>query len=120
MGTGGGGGARVRRPASGGALLAAIVLLLVLLFSLELPLAWGLRRAGARIEERLRHLFARKIPRLGDRYFQSRPVSDMAERAHLTHRLRALPTLAADVARIAIEIVVVAAALIWLDPAARR
>ena len=91
-----------------------------LLFALELPLAWGLRRAGARIEERLRRLFWRKIPRLGDRYFQSRPVSDMAERAHLTHRLRALPTLAADVARVALEIVVVAAALIWLDPAARR
>jgi ATP-binding cassette subfamily B protein len=117
VGTGSGGGARLLgRPVSGGALLAAIVLLLVLLFALELPLAWGLRRAGARIEERFRHLFGRKIPRLGDRYFQSRPVSDMAERAHLTHRLRALPALAADVARIAIEIVVVAAALTWLDP----
>jgi ABC-type bacteriocin/lantibiotic exporter with double-glycine peptidase domain len=99
-----------------GALLAAIVVLLALVLPLELPLAWGLRRAGARIEERFRHLFARKIPRLGDRYFQTRPVSDMAERAHLAHRLRALPTLAADVARVAIEIVVIAAALVWLDP----
>ena len=41
----------------------------------------------------------RKIPRLGDRYFQSRPVSDMAERAHLVHKLRALPTLAGDILR---------------------
>ncbi len=76
----------------------------------------SLRRAGARLEEQLRALFLRKIPRLRDRYFQSRPVSDMAERAHLLHRLRALPTLGGEIARTAIEIVVVAAGLAWLDP----
>ena len=58
----------------------------------------------------------RKIPRLGDRYFQSRPVSDMAERAHLVHKLRSLPTLAGDILRTALTIVIVAAALVWLDP----
>ena len=84
--------------------------------ALELPLAWGLRRAGAAIEEKFRDLFMRKIPRLGDRYFQSRPVSDMAERAHLVHKLRALPTLAGDILRTALEIVVIAIALVWLDP----
>ncbi|HEY7376374.1 MAG TPA: ATP-binding cassette domain-containing protein [Polyangia bacterium] len=97
-------------------LFAAIVALLAALLALELPLGWGLRRAGAAIEERFRDLFMRKIPRLGDRYFQSRPVSDMAERAHQVHKLRALPTLAGDILRTALEIVVVAAALIWLDP----
>src|SRR5262245_6752005 len=102
--------------AAGRALLAVIVLLLASLLALELPLAWGLRRAGAAIEERFRDLFMRKIPRLGDRYFQSRPVSDMAERAHLVHKLRALPGLAGDIARTALEIVVIAAALVWLDP----
>jgi ATP-binding cassette subfamily B protein len=99
-----------------GGLFVAIVGLLAVLLALELPLAWGLRRAGAAIEERFRDLFMRKIPRLGDRYFQSRPVSDMAERAHLVHKLRALPTLAGDVLRTALEIVVVTAALVWLDP----
>jgi ATP-binding cassette subfamily B protein len=86
------------------------------LLLLELPVAWGLRRAGAAIEERFRDLFMRKIPRLGDRYFQSRPVSDMAERAHLVHKLRSLPTLAGDIVRTSLEIVIVAAALVWLDP----
>src|SRR6185503_18699184 len=57
-----------------------------------------------------------KIPRLPDKYFGSRPVSDMAERAHLVHRLRALPVLAGDVARTGIEIVAVAVGLAWLDP----
>ena len=40
----------------------------------------------------------------------------MAERAHLLHRLRALPTLGGEIARAAIEIVVIAAGLAWLDP----
>ena len=83
---------------------------------LELPLTWALRRAGASIEEKFRDLFMRKIPRLGDRYFQSRPVSDMAERAHLVHKLRALPALAGDIARTALEIVIIAVGLVWLDP----
>jgi len=97
-------------------LFGVVVALLAALLALELPLAWGLRRAGAAIEEKFRDLFMRKIPRLGDRYFQSRPVSDMAERAHLVHKLRALPTLAGDILRTALEIVVIAIALCWLDP----
>ena len=103
-------------PPGPGALAGAIVLLLTALLALELPLAGNLRRAGARLEERLRALYLRKIPRLPDRYFQSRPVSDMAERAHLLHRLRALPTLAGEIARTAIEIVVIAGGLAWLAP----
>jgi len=101
---------------AGRPLFALIVALLAGLLALELPLAWGLRRAGAALEERFRDRFMRKIPRLGDRYFQSRPVSDMAERAHLVHKLRALPTLTGDIARTALEIVLIAAALVWLDP----
>jgi ABC-type bacteriocin/lantibiotic exporter with double-glycine peptidase domain len=101
---------------AGRGLFVVIVALLAALLAVELPLAWGLRRAGAALDERFRDLFMRKIPRLGDRYFQSRPVSDMAERAHLVHKLRALPTLAGDIARTALEIVVIVGALVWLDP----
>jgi len=111
------GGARLSpHPLGPGALVGAMVVLLVALLALELPLGGSLRRAGARLEEQLRALYLRKIPRLPDRYFQSRPVSDMAERAHLLHRLRALPTLGGEIARTAIEIVVVAGGLVWLDP----
>jgi ABC-type bacteriocin/lantibiotic exporter with double-glycine peptidase domain len=124
FGSGRGGGlvaGAVRRfsggaPVGQGTVFVAIVLLLIALLAVELPLAGGLRGAGRRLEERLRRLFLHKIPRLPDRYFQSRPVSDMAERAHLMHRLRALPTLGADVARTALEIVVIAVALAWLYP----
>jgi ABC-type bacteriocin/lantibiotic exporter with double-glycine peptidase domain len=99
-----------------GALWSAIVVLLLALLVLELPVAGGLRRAGARLEERLRSLYLRKIPRLPDRYFQSRPVSDMAERAHMLHRLRGLPSLGGEIVRTALEIVVITAGLAWLDP----
>jgi ATP-binding cassette subfamily B protein len=99
-----------------GALYAGIVALLVALLVLELPVAGGLRRAGARLEERLRSLYLHKIPRLPDRYFQSRPVSDMAERAHMLHRLRGLPALGGEIVRVAIEIAVITAGLAWLDP----
>src|SRR4029079_18697507 len=40
----------------------------------------------------------------------------MAERAHRVHKLRALPALAGDIARTALEIVIITVALIWLDP----
>src|SRR6185312_8112007 len=99
-----------------GALYAAILALLVALLLLELPVAGGLRRVGARLEERLRSLYLHKIPRLPDRYFQSRPVSDMAEGAHLLHRLRALPTLGGEIARAALEIAVLTAGLCWVYP----
>jgi ABC-type bacteriocin/lantibiotic exporter with double-glycine peptidase domain len=86
------------------------------LLALEWPVAVALRGAGRRLESRLRRAFLRKIPRLGDRYFQSRPVSDMAERAHLAHRLRALPGLGGQLLRAGLELVVTAGALCWLDP----
>ncbi len=124
LGAGRGGGLLARAagrllggaPLGAGALFGAALALLVALLLLELPLAGGLSRAGGRLEERLRALYLRKIPRLPDRYFQSRPVSDMAERAHLLHRLRALPTLGGTIVRVAVEIAVIAAALSWLDP----
>jgi len=61
--------------------------------------------------------FLTKIPRLSDRYFQSRPISDMAERSHSLHLLRVLPQLTANLLQAALRLVAVAAALCWLDSA---
>jgi ABC-type bacteriocin/lantibiotic exporter with double-glycine peptidase domain len=102
------------RAAAAGVLGLALAAVGVLL-ALEWPVAAALRGAGRRLEERLRRAFLRKIPRLGDRYFHSRPVSDMAERAHLTHRLRGLPGLGGQLTRAALELLVTAVALAWLD-----
>src|SRR5579864_3551097 len=62
--------------------LAALIGFSLALLLLEIPLTGGLLRTGRRLEIRLRQAFLRKIPHLGDRYFQSRLKSDMAERSH--------------------------------------
>jgi len=69
------------------------------------------------LEFRLRRAFLEKIPRLGDRYFQSRLKSDLAERSHSIHVVRRLPELAGQMLRYGFEIVFTTAGILWLDPA---
>lgn len=85
---------------------------------LELAVAFAALRLGRQLEMRLRLSLWRKVPRLADRYFQSRPASDLAERAHLAHRLRLLPELGADLLRTVCELALTTAGIIWLDPGA--
>jgi ATP-binding cassette subfamily B protein len=99
--------------------LGALVVLLVFLGALlllDLGNALGLGRLGRHLEARLRLAFLAKIPRLGDRYFQSRPMSDMAARSHSVHRLRLLPGLSGQLLHVTAELVMTTAGLIWLDP----
>lgn len=87
------------------ATMAAIVCLSGILLLLELPVATMALGFGRRLETRLRAAFLRKIPRLTDRYLQSRPSSDMAERAHSAHQIRELPNLGAQFARATLELI---------------
>lgn len=98
-----------------GALVALLIFVSALLL-LDLVNGLGLGRLGRRLEARLRLAFLAKIPRLGDRYFQSRPTSDMAERSHSIHRLRLLPGLGGQSIHVVAELVCTAAGLVWLDP----
>jgi ATP-binding cassette subfamily B protein len=93
-------------------LLAFVAALLLL----ELPTATGLLRLGRHLEARLRLAFLAKIPRLGDRYFQSRLTSDMAERCHTAHTLRLLPDLGGQLLRSTSELILTAVGIAWLDP----
>ncbi|MES1165591.1 MAG: ABC transporter ATP-binding protein, partial [Verrucomicrobiota bacterium] len=111
---GGGGDPSLPTAARAFAVLGAIVLGL---FMVEFPLVLGTRRLGRALDVGLRRAFLRKLPRLGDRYFSSRPVSDMAERAHLLHKVRLLPALAAHLARAVVELILMTAAIVWLYPA---
>jgi len=98
--------------------LAALWLFSMALLLLEIPVfATGLR-LGRQIENRLRVVFLEKIPKLGDRYFQSRLTSDMAERSHSTHRLRQLPDQARQLLSALAQMAATAAGIIWLEPAA--
>jgi ATP-binding cassette subfamily B protein len=98
-----------------GALVALLVFVTALLL-LDLVSELGLGRLGRRLEARLRLALLAKIPRLGDRYFQSRPTSDMAARSHSLHHLRLLPDLGGQSIRVVAELVCTAAGLVWLAP----
>ena len=99
-----------------GALLALLVFMTALLL-LDVAAGGGVRRLGRRLEARLRVALLEKLPRLGDRYFHSRLVSDMVLRAHGLHTLRALPDLAGRLIRTSVQLVFTAMALAWIDPA---
>ena len=98
--------------------MAAILSFSLALLLLEVPILSGVLRLGRQIENRLRMAFLAKIPRLSDRYFQSRLTSDMAERGHTTHRLRHLPELGRQLVRTVFELFATAAGVIWLEPSA--
>ncbi|HEY0004109.1 MAG TPA: ATP-binding cassette domain-containing protein [Pyrinomonadaceae bacterium] len=96
--------------------MSALLVFTTALMLLEFPLMAGILRSGRHLEGRLRLAFLKKIPKLGDQYFRSRLVSDMAERSHAIHMLRTLPDLGARLMRTIFEIVLTTIGIIWLDP----
>src|SRR5439155_15058646 len=86
------------------------------LLLIEVPIIGGLLRMGRRLEVRMRIAFLEKLPRLVDRYFQSRLMSDMAERSHSLHELRNLPVLGGELLRAVCELALTTAGIAWLDP----
>jgi ATP-binding cassette subfamily B protein len=97
--------------------VAGFLAFALVLLALELGLAGRLVRLGRRLEVRLRAAFLDKLPRLHDRYFQSRPISDMAERSHALHQIRLLPRLAGQFLRAALTLALTVVVISWLDPA---
>ncbi len=94
----------------------ALLALLLGLSLLEWPIGRGLWAMGSRLEMGLRRAFLQKLPRLGDRYFQSRPLSSMAETSHLLHWLRLLPGQGGQLIRCIAQLVATGAGVIWLCP----
>lgn len=98
----------------------AMVALLLALSLIQWPVANALWAHGRRLEIRLRQAFLQKLPRLGDRYFQSRPISNMAETSHHLHWLRLLPGHGGQVIRALAELTATTGGVIWLYPASAR
>ncbi|HEY5282967.1 MAG TPA: ATP-binding cassette domain-containing protein [Polyangia bacterium] len=94
----------------------ALLVLLAALSLIEWPVARGLWNTGRRLELRLRRAFLHKLPRLGDRYFQSRPISNMAECSHLLHWIRLLPGHGGQIVRCLCELSATVVGVVWLHP----
>jgi ABC-type bacteriocin/lantibiotic exporter with double-glycine peptidase domain len=99
-----------------GAAVALLVFLAAVL-GLEVSLTAATLGLGRRLEMAFRLRLLRRVATLGDRYFRSRLVSDMAERCHNAYRLRMVPEVAANVLRNALQLGLTAACIAWLEPA---
>ncbi|MFL6415916.1 MAG: ATP-binding cassette domain-containing protein [Bryobacteraceae bacterium] len=96
--------------------MAAVLAFSSVLLATEFWSFKSVARIRRKLENHLRIAFLEKLPKLGDRYFQSRLMSDMAERSHLTHRVRHLPELLRQVLHSCCELLATAGVIIWLEP----
>jgi ATP-binding cassette subfamily B protein len=96
--------------------IVALVLFLATVLALDWSAAIGSFRLGGQIEMRLRTRFLLKVPRLSDRYFQSRLISDMAFRAHSLQLLRQLPEIAGHCLYLVVSIVITGTAIVCVYP----
>jgi len=104
-------------PTQRAAALAAVMAFAALLLVLEVPIAAEAMRIGRHLEVRLRMALLRKLPRLSDRYFHSRPISDMAERSHGIHQIRLLPGMALHFLQAVCQLLLTLLGVIRIDPA---
>jgi ABC-type bacteriocin/lantibiotic exporter with double-glycine peptidase domain len=100
-------------------LLAVLALLVFvgLLLALEVPIVAESLRYGRHLELRLRLALLAKLPRLNDRYFQSRSVSDMAERSHNIQQARNVPMLGLNLVQSLAELLLTLLGVALLAPA---
>ena len=97
----------------------ALVVILVfglLLILIDFTLADALSRMGRHLDLRLRMAFLAKIPRLSDRYFQSRLISDMTLRAHELAAIKELPQLAVQLWQLTVQVTLTTAGVIYFVP----
>ncbi len=84
---------------------------------LDLALLGTWQKFGRQLEAGFRMALALKLPRLSDRYFHSRPVSDMTERSHMVQSLRNFPKLFGQMIQTVTMLIITAAAITVFDPA---
>lgn len=102
--------------------LAGFALALFCVFcvcGITLSLLLNTTRLGRHIEVRLRATLLEKLPKLNERYFHSRPVSDMAERAHSLLRVRQFLSIGQEALRMLTTTALMTLALLYLLPGER-
>ncbi|WP_444925973.1 ATP-binding cassette domain-containing protein [Microbulbifer sp. TRSA002] len=71
---------------------------------------------GRHLENRFRMRFLKALPNLPDHFFQSRPISDTAERSHRISALRDLPVLGGSILFTVMSLAATGIGIIWLAP----
>ncbi len=84
---------------------------------IQIPIAVEALRFGRHLESRLRMALLDKLPRLTDRYFQSRPISDMADRSHSLHMIRQVPAMGIQFFQTLFELALGLTGIGLIDPA---
>jgi len=97
--------------------LLSLITFVILLLAIEIPIALESMRFGRHLETRLRLALLSKLPNLADRYFQSRPVSDMAERSHSIALTRQIPILGIQFVQTLWDILFTLTGIILIDTA---
>jgi len=99
-------------------LFAAVGLLIfaTILLAIEYASGLGTLRWGRKLEARLRMALLAKLPRLNDRYFHSRPISDMADRNHNIQAVRGVPALGLRLIQSVFELAITFAGVLILAP----
>ena len=95
--------------------MGSLTLFAGVVLAMEWALTGSVTGIGRRLETRLRLRFFAKLPKLEDRYFQSRPLSDMAERGHQVHAIRHVPRTASHLVELVFELSLACVGIAWLD-----
>jgi ATP-binding cassette subfamily B protein len=98
-----------------GAALALVAFVAVLLL-IETPISMETMRFGRHLETRMRMALLAKLPHLTDRYFQSRPVSDMADRSHAIQMTRNVPATGLRFVQTLWEMLLTFIGIVLIDP----
>lgn len=93
-----------------------LLMFLAIVPLINVPRTAAVLRLSRLLELRFRLALLRKLPLLGETYFHTRLISDMAERAHSLHLLRSVPELGATFLQLAFELFAISAGLCWLYP----
>jgi ABC-type bacteriocin/lantibiotic exporter with double-glycine peptidase domain len=98
--------------------VVGLMALIVIIMLIEIPMTAETMRMGRQLEVRLRMALLEKLPRLSDRYFQSRPVSDMADRSHGIHMTRTIPGQGLRLVQLVGDLTFTLLGILFIDPQA--
>ncbi len=95
---------------------ATYALLVAMLLGVDVALDAGALRLGRDLELTLRLRLLRKLPRLPDRYFRTRPLSDTTHRSQGLFVFRGLPNVVVSLAKVTLNTLITLVALVLLYP----